>query len=84
MTVRQFILKKLYPLFMRLSKSSGARAKVVKNKQGAAPRVPFYQLKTTRNNGQELDFALIPLTLVLALPVAAYSLYCSSAHQTSV
>ncbi|UOQ71850.1 glutathione peroxidase [Hymenobacter cellulosilyticus] len=53
---RQKLLKALYPLIMRLSKS-GSRGKVLENKQPAPPPVSFYSLAGHLNSGQKLSFA---------------------------
>ncbi|GAB3823951.1 glutathione peroxidase [Hymenobacter jeollabukensis] len=54
-TFRQKLLKLLYPLIMRLSKSS-SRGKVLENKQRAAAPASFYDLAGTLNSGQPLPF----------------------------
>ena len=56
MTIKQVILKGLYPLIMRLSKGTSSKGKVLQNSQAVKPKVPFYNLKATRNNGQVLNF----------------------------
>ncbi|RDV16566.1 glutathione peroxidase [Pontibacter diazotrophicus] len=71
MTLKQIILKKLYPLIMRLSKSTSAKGKVLSNKQGVPPGVPFYGLKTTQNNGQVLDFSQFKNKKVLLVNTAS-------------
>jgi glutathione peroxidase len=70
MTFKQAIMKKLYPLIMRLSKSSG-RGRVLTNKPGAKPKVPFHQLHTTQNNGQVLDFGRFRNKKVLLVNTAS-------------
>jgi glutathione peroxidase len=54
-TLRQRLLKSLYPLIMRLSKA-GSRGKVLENRQGAAAPASFYDLTGTLNSGQPLSF----------------------------
>lgn len=71
MTFRQLLLKKLYPLIMRFGKSAAAHGRILQNKQGAAPKVPFYQLKTRQNNGQELDFSQFRNKKVLLVNTAS-------------
>lgn len=56
MTLKQTILKKLYPLVMLLSKSSGGKARILNNKNGKSPKESFYDLKTTKNNNETIDF----------------------------
>jgi glutathione peroxidase len=70
MTFRQRLLKKLYPLIMRLSKAS-AKGRILKNKKKASPAVPFYQLKTTSISGQELDFGQLKDKKVLLVNTAS-------------
>ncbi|TGE27909.1 glutathione peroxidase [Hymenobacter metallicola] len=53
---RQKLLKALYPLIMRLSKS-GSRGKVLENKSAQAAPVSFYDLAGQLNTGQSLPFA---------------------------
>ena len=48
-------MKFLYPLIMRLSKSS-SRGKVLKNEKQAAAPVPFYDLASQLNTGQKMSF----------------------------
>jgi len=52
---RQKALKLLYPLIMRLSKSSN-RGKVLENKGQVAGPASFYQLDSKLNSGQNLAF----------------------------
>lgn len=56
MDFRKRILKTLYPLIMKLTKGTD-KGTVLQNEEKAAPKVPFYQLKTTQNNGQPIDFS---------------------------
>ena len=71
MTLKQIILKKLYPLIMRFGKSSGKKANILNNKSNATPKVPFYQLKITINNGQVLDFSQFKNKKVLLVNTAS-------------
>ena len=52
---RQKALKLLYPLIMRLTKSSN-RGKVLENRKQVAGPVPFYQLGSQLNTGHTLPF----------------------------
>ncbi len=52
---RQKLLKFLYPLIMKLSKS-GSKGKVLRNEKQAAAPVPFYDLAGQLNSGQPLKF----------------------------
>jgi glutathione peroxidase len=56
MTVRQKILKAVYPALMWYTKLRGKNATELKNEQKQPP-VSFYSLKATMNNGDTLDFA---------------------------
>ncbi|WP_181306101.1 glutathione peroxidase [Rufibacter sp. XAAS-G3-1] len=56
MDLKKKILKMLYPLIMRLSKST-AKGRVLKNEKKVAPVQPFYALKAVMNNGAPLDFS---------------------------
>src|SRR5260221_5952719 len=55
MTVRQKILKAIYPVFTWLAKASGKNNEELSN-DTVKPVVPFYMLKGTLNNGKELNF----------------------------
>lgn len=57
MNVKQKILKYLYPVIMRLSKSAGGKGKVIKNEKKVTPQTPFYSLKAVHNSGKEFDFS---------------------------
>jgi glutathione peroxidase len=48
-------MKFLYPVIMRLSKSS-SKGKVLKNEKPAAAPVPFYDLASQLNTGKQLPF----------------------------
>ena len=67
---KQKLIKALYPLIMRLSKS-GSKGKVLKNKQQAAAPVSFYGLAGQLNNGQELPFAQLKGKQVLLVNTAS-------------
>jgi len=63
-------MKFLYPLIMRLSKSS-SKGKVLANKQQAAAPVSFYDLAGQRNNGQALPFGQLKGKKVLLVNTAS-------------
>ncbi|TGE23656.1 glutathione peroxidase [Hymenobacter aquaticus] len=67
---RQKVLKSLYPLIMRLTKS-GNRGKVLENKQPKPAPVSFYALETKLNTGQELDFQQLKGKKVLLVNTAS-------------
>jgi glutathione peroxidase len=56
MTIRQRILKSVYPAFMWFTKLTGKNVTQLSNEQKLPP-VSFYSLKTTANNGSEVDFS---------------------------
>lgn len=69
-TFRQKLLKLLYPLIMRLSKSGG-RGKVLENKQDAPAPVSFYDLAGTLNSGKPLPFSDLKGKQVLLVNTAS-------------
>jgi glutathione peroxidase len=56
MTLRQTVLKAIYPLWMFLSGAFGKRSKVLINKKNIQPLQSFYNLSTQLNNGSILSF----------------------------
>ena len=56
MTLRQTVLKAIYPLSMLVSKSFGKRSQVLANKKNIAPHQSFYDLSAPLNNGMILSF----------------------------
>jgi glutathione peroxidase len=56
MTVRQTVLKAIYPLWMFLSRLFRKRSKVLVNKKNIQPLQSFYGLSTQLNNGALLSF----------------------------
>ncbi len=70
MTFRQKILKALYPLVMKFSGGS-SKGKIIRNSQKAKPSRPFHQLKTSLNNGEELDFSQLKGKKVLVVNTAS-------------
>ena len=56
MTVRQTVLKAIYPVWMFLGRAFGKRSKVLINKKNIQPRQSFYNLSTQLNNGSILSF----------------------------
>lgn len=69
MTTRQKILKFLYPVLNRLSLMTGKSNKILKSTNMAT--TSFYDLKTTLNNGSELDFASLKGKKVLLVNTAS-------------
>ena len=70
MDFRKKILKTLYPLIMKLTKGTD-KGTVLQNEEKAAPKVPFFQLKTTRNNGLPIDFSQFEGKKVLVVNTAS-------------
>jgi len=56
MTVRQTVLRSIYPLLMFFSRSFGKRSKVLDNKRNIQPLQSFYNLSVQLNNGTVLSF----------------------------
>ena len=56
MNVQQRLLRTLYPLVMRFSKSKSGNGKILFNDQNARPQVSFYDLKVVLNSGEALEF----------------------------
>jgi len=56
MTVRQTVLRTVYPLLMFFSRSLGNRSKVLVNQKNIQPLQPFYNLSIRLNNGTTLSF----------------------------
>jgi len=70
MTYRQKILKAVYPALMWWTKITGKNTKTATNVK-AAPLVSFYNLKSTLNNGQELNFSQLKGKKVLIVNTAS-------------
>jgi glutathione peroxidase len=58
MTIRQKVLKAVYPAMMWYTKLRGKNVTELKNEQKQPP-VSFYSLKGTLNNGDTIDFATL-------------------------
>ena len=69
MTVRQQILRWIYPLFVRFKKLTGAN-KIIENNDGK-PRSSFYDLSVCLNNGSELEFSSLKGKKVLIVNTAS-------------
>ena len=67
MTIRQKLLKAVYPLFMRIQGKSG---KVLENEH-KAPAVSFYSLKGTLSSGAAYDFSQLQGKKVLLVNTAS-------------
>jgi glutathione peroxidase len=67
MTIRQKILKAVYPVFMRLQGKSG---KILENEH-KAPAVPFHSLKAVTGSGAAYDFSQLKGKKVLIVNTAS-------------
>lgn len=57
MTLRQTLLKSIYPLLMKAGKWFGIKAKVATIDKDVKPISSFYHLKSTANNGIQISFS---------------------------
>ncbi len=71
MTFKQTILKKIYPLIMKATKSSGGKGTILNNEMDAVPKESFFQLKATLNNGEIMDFNQLKNKKVLLVNTAS-------------
>ncbi len=70
MTLRQKILKWFYPVFVNYKNSTGKNKKLYGG-ENIVPKIPFYNLSTTLNNGQELSFENFKNKMVLIVNTAS-------------
>jgi len=56
MTLRQNVLKAVYPVWMFFTRAFGKRSKVLANEKNVQPLQSFYDLSTRLNNGTVLSF----------------------------
>lgn len=80
MTLRQRLLKLVYPLLMLVRKRVGNRNVVLSDK-GTTPPVSFYSLKGKLNAGQELDFNSLKGKKVLLVNTASNCGYTNQYDQ---
>lgn len=71
MNLKQRLLKKLYPVVMRLGNASGGNGTLLRNAKGTKPQVPFHELKGIQNNGEALDFYKLKNKKVLVVNTAS-------------
>ena len=69
MTIKQQLLRLLYPVFIRLTKLTGMNSK--RFTQNSPAPVSFYSLRATLNNGQELSFDSLQGKKVLLVNTAS-------------
>jgi len=70
MTLRQRILRWSYPLFVSYKNFTGKNKKLEQDKD-IVPTIPFYNLSTTLNNGQQLAFETFKNKTVLIVNTAS-------------
>jgi glutathione peroxidase len=56
MTIKQRIIKLVYPLLARYSRKKGINMSINKNENETKPPVPFYSLNAIANDGTVIDF----------------------------
>jgi|SRR5690554_6908760 len=71
MDFKQKLLKFLYPLIMRLSKSTEGKGKIISNEKRIEPIISFYDLVLTQNNGQKVNFGQFKNKKVLLVNTAS-------------
>jgi glutathione peroxidase len=71
MTLRQSILKLIYPLVMWYSRSKEGRKKILQNRNNVRPLRSFYSLSARLNNNTELNFDSLKGKKVLLVNTAS-------------
>ena len=71
MTVRQMVLKAVYPVFMGWNKLTGSRSVSLAKGKAMSPPETFYELSTTLNNGQNFSFSSLKGKKVLLVNTAS-------------
>jgi len=71
MTVRQKILKAIYPALLGFGKLTGKNQSVLVNKNNTKPPQDFYSLATTMNNGINFSFASLKGKKVMLVNTAS-------------
>jgi glutathione peroxidase len=56
MTIRQSIIKLIYPLLAKLSRKKGVNMNIQSNTDQVKPPISFYSLRALSNNGKVVDF----------------------------
>lgn len=70
MTIRQQILKMVYPLFTLMRRTT-SKEKILYNRQSIAPQEPFYSLPMQLNNGEALSLQTFKGRKVLLVNTAS-------------
>jgi glutathione peroxidase len=70
MTLRQRVLKFIYPLFVSYKRSKG-NSKIIFNKEGQKPAISFYNLSIQLNNDSEFSFDQLKGKKVLLVNTAS-------------
>lgn len=79
MTIRQRIMKTIYPVIMWVSKLTGGRARALANDNNKSqPAQSIYDLHVTLNNGQDLQLASLKGKKILIVNTASN---CGYTHQ---
>ena len=71
MTIRQKVLKAIYPVFTGINKVLGKDSKVLSNERSARPIESFYELSVKLNNGRQLRFEQLKGKKVLLVNTAS-------------
>ena len=71
MSLRQKILKAVYPIFKGYTKITGKGARVLQNEKALMPPASFYDLSVVLNNGDSLSFAAFKGKKVLLVNTAS-------------
>jgi glutathione peroxidase len=70
-SLRQRILKIVYPVWMKLTQLTGMNMNVVQNKNGSEPAVPFHSLSAVLNSSKSLAFEELKGKKVLLVNTAS-------------
>lgn len=71
MTIRQQILKWVYPVWLRFTRLVGLNIKTMENTNRQGPSQSFYDLKVILNNGEEFPFSNLKGKKVLLVNTAS-------------
>jgi len=71
MTIRQKVLKAIYPVFTGINKVFGRDSKVLSNERSTRPNESFYELSVKLNNGKQLKFEQLKGKKVLLVNTAS-------------